>query len=153
MSRYTSLPPERNDTPAFEQPKLCEIPGCSTLLVPRTPPEKPLHKQGKADVLVKDHTGNTRGICCQHYHEIANEAGVLPNQHLVGRDGAYDRAKVLAHWEAGAQTSLPIPATRRPTTAKGLDAVLDQLAIPKPAHEIAPASDLGLPPEWGDRPW
>lgn len=144
MSRYTSLPPERNDTPAFEQPKLCEIPGCSTLLVPRTPPEKPLHKQGKADVLVKDHTGKTRGICCQHYHEIANAAGVLPNQHLIGRDGAYDNAKVAEHWEAGAQTALPIPPTRQAPIAKGLGDVLGQL------HIAAPVTDA---PDWSDRPW
>ena len=128
---------------AAELPEYCEITGCQTRLI--AIPGKPSYrKRGKADVFVNDRFGAKRGICCQHFHELSNDAGLLPNQELIGRDGAYDRAKVLQHWATmdQAKPSMPLlpPA---PPIAKGLADVLGELDLP---HN-------DTPPNWDDRPW
>jgi len=146
MSRYTDEKADRSNTGAAVMPKFCEIPGCQTLLIPR-PGEKPLHKCGKADVIVKDRFGNPRGICCEHYSKIANEHGDLPLQHLRNRDGDYSIDKIKAHWDDLDHGKL-VETTRilPPIAAKGLGSVLDQLDIQ------APTSDDEPPAWWSERP-
>jgi hypothetical protein len=75
--------------------KVCEIPGCKTRYVPSPHGKgKGIHLCGYADVLVKDHRGDLRGICATHYTRELVRQGKAANQELVDADGRVVLAKV-----------------------------------------------------------
>lgn len=81
-----------------KNPKFCEVPGCKSRYVPseHQGKGKGSHVVGYADVLVKDHRGETRGICASHYTRELVRQGKAANQDLVDADGRVVLAKVQA---------------------------------------------------------
>jgi hypothetical protein len=129
-----------------DRPEHCEIPGCMSLYVGTSSTGVPIHKCGRADLLVKDRFGLLRGICQIHYLRGLVDAGQAPNQDLLDEDGRMDPVKVRAHWDAIAQKELPSTHRRSPPPiTAGLGNVLDSLDIAQP--------DAASPPDWDDRPW
>lgn len=74
----------------------CEITGCKTLYVGRDASGKERCARGKADVLVKDHRGDLRGICATHYTRELVRQGKAANQDLVDEGGRMMKEKIEA---------------------------------------------------------